>query len=66
MIRRRVYVGDDETPSVDDVMQLVAKLPYRDLLEFAGLIQADAYHIASALDAIDEAEVEDAEPEASS
>lgn len=58
MKRRMVHICTDDVAFVDDVMQLLERLPYRGLLEFADLIQADADVIAAALDAIDESEAE--------
>lgn len=47
---KQVYsnVGDVTTP--EDAMNILARMPYRDLLDFAALIRADVDHIATALD----------------
>lgn len=39
--RRYVSVGEDETPSVEDVAQLITRLPYLDALRLAAAIGGD-------------------------
>lgn len=58
MRTRPVSVYADDMSTVDDVMQLLSRLPYREMLDFAEIIQADADKIAVALDQIDSKEAE--------
>lgn len=46
--RKYVSVSGDSLATVDDVMQLVARLSYLDLIDFAGEINGDADKIADA------------------
>lgn len=48
MRRENVYVSQNEIASVDHIMFLIARLPYLDMLDFAGLISGDADKIADA------------------
>lgn len=43
-----VSVSDDAIPSIDDVMCLIGKLPYLDLLDLASMLNADADKMADA------------------
>lgn len=49
-MHRAVHVGSDEIATFGDVMQLLARMPYRDILHFAGEVRGDVDLIATALD----------------
>ena len=44
---KSVYVDSQTIPTVDDVMALVHKLSYHDLISFAALISADVAKLAN-------------------
>ena len=39
--RRRVFVTEDEIPTVSDIMALIVKLPYQDAISFAVAVEGD-------------------------
>lgn len=43
-----VSVSADAVPSIDEIMCLIGKLPYLDLIDLAGMLGADADKIADA------------------
>lgn len=45
-----VHVSSNEVATVHEAMNVLASMPYRQLIELAGLISADADKIAAALD----------------
>lgn len=49
-MKERVHLSKDEIASPDDAMFVLARLAYRDLLEFAGNIQGDADKINEAIE----------------
>lgn len=46
--RFRVWVSENEIPTIDDVMCLIGKLPYLDLIDLASILSADADKMADA------------------
>jgi hypothetical protein len=57
---RYVSVSGDDLATVDDVMELINRLPYLDMIEFAGMIEGDADKIADAARAYATPEPEEA------
>jgi len=47
-MRRYVRVLEDDVAEISDVMTLIGKLSYLDMIEFAGIIAGDAGKIADA------------------